>query len=305
MFPLRFEIPASLTKAIIFLRGQENGTAWLQALPRRVQTYVERWELEIIEIAAGGAMSCCIFCATAEGDEAVLKIPFDADAGRLESRSLRRWARAGGSPDVKRTDPSSGVFLMARVRPGTTAVPTGLSSDSEKFCDLISRMTRPELGSMRGLGTIENNALVRFDWARARFRVSGYEPELGRLSGAEHLLTKLAETTSKEHVIHGDLQAKNILVSSGDRWQAIDPLTCRGDLNAEAALWAVVQEDASTIEERVAQLSECSLLDERRLRAWCFIYGVVEYRAYLETQAKRLRTFTNDLDGYALARSMT
>ena len=298
-------IPDSLAEAIIFLRGQEDGTTWLAAVPHRAQAYAERWGLELIEVAENGAMSCCIFCTTAEGDEAVLKIPFDADTGRLESRSLRRWARAGGSPDVKRADLLSGVFLMARVRPGTTAAPTGLPSDSQKFCDLIARMTAPELGSMQNLETIESGVRIRFDSARARFRAPGYDPELDRLSGAEHLFTKLAETTRRGYIIHGDLQSKNLLVSAGDKWQAIDPLTCRGDLNAEAALWAVVQEDDSTIEERVQQLSECHLLEERRLRAWCFVYGVAEYRCFWEANARRIRAFTTALDGPTLARFVT
>jgi streptomycin 6-kinase len=165
-------------------------------------------------------------------------------------------------------------------------------------------MTRPELGSLRGLGTVEANTLVRFDSARERFRAPGYKPELDRFSGAEYVLTKLVETTNREHIIHGDLQSKNILVSPGDKWQAIDPLTCRGDLNAEAALWAVVQEDGSTIEERLLQLSKCRLLDEGRLRAWCFVYGIAEYRCYLETNAKRIRAFTTALDWHTLAQSV-
>jgi streptomycin 6-kinase len=295
MSPPLPEIPERLTKAIIFLRGQENGAAWMQALPHRAQAYARRWGLELLEIAEGGAMSCCIFCITAEGAEAVLKIPFDANSGRLESRSLKRWARTGGSPDVKRTSSRSGVYLMERVRPGTTASPTGLPSDSQRFCDLITRMTRDELGSMRRLETIETGVRTRFDWARERFRVPGYEPEMARFSAAEQLLANLTETTRRTHVLHGDLQSKNILVSTAETWQAIDPLTCRGDLNAEAALWAVVQEDDSTIEERVLQLSECRLLDEDRLRAWCFVYGIVEYRGYMETAAKRIRAFTSAL----------
>jgi streptomycin 6-kinase len=123
--------------------------------------------------------------------------------------------------------------------------------------------------------------------------------------GTEYLFTRLVKTTSREDIIHGDLQAKNILVSSEDKWQAIDPLTCRGDLNAEAALWAVVQWDESTIEERVSQLSKCHLLDEGRLRAWCFVYGIAEYRYYWETNAKRIRAFTTALNWHTLAQSVS
>jgi streptomycin 6-kinase len=299
------EISERLTHAIIFVRGQDEGAAWLRALPRRAETYARRWDLQLLEVAEGGAMSCCIFCTTAKGDEAVLKIPFDADSGRLESRSLKRWARTRGSPDVFETARSSGVFLMERVRPGTTATPSGQASDSERFCDLITRLTRPELGSMRHLRTIEAVTRMRFEWARDRFLSPGYGQETDRMSGVELLLEKLTAVPGRVHVIHGDLQSKNILVGQHGTWKAIDPFTCRGDLNAEAALWAVVQQDGSTIEERVAQLSECQLLDEGRLRAWCYIYGVAEYRIYMETHAKRMKAFTSDLDWRLLAGSIT
>ncbi|MDQ1287836.1 MAG: phosphotransferase [Actinomycetota bacterium] len=45
----------------------------------------------------------------------------------------------------------------------------------------------------------------------------------------------------------------------------------------------------------MTQLSRCPLLDENRLRAWCYVYAVAEYRAYLPTTARRLREFTGSL----------
>ena len=145
---------------------------------------------------------------------------------------------------------------------------------------------------------------MRFEWARDRFLSPGYGQETDQMSGVELLLDKLTGVPGHVLIIHGDLQAKNILVAQSSSWQAIDPFTCRGDLNAEAALWAVMQQDGSTIEERVVQLSECHLLDEGRLRAWCYIYSVAEYRTYIETHAKRIRVFTSALDWRLLARCL-
>jgi hypothetical protein len=61
----------------------------------------------------------------------------------------------------------------------------------------------------------------------------------------------------------GRRQSKNILLGPEDRWQAIDPFTSRGDLNAEAALWAVVQDDGSTIDQRITQLTDSTPLPTR------------------------------------------
>jgi streptomycin 6-kinase len=306
------DVPDRLVKAIIFARGPADGRAWLRALPGRVEIYRRRWDLQPLEVAQGGAMSCCLFVTTSSGQDAVLKIPFDAASGRLERRSLQRWARASASPQVLAAAPSSGVFLMARVRPGDTATPTGRAADSEHFCDLIARMTRPELGGLRGLRTIEAVTRMRFEWAYERFLEPGYQQETAQMPGVEQLLDTLvasggpgqASSGWNSQVIHGDLQCKNILVGPAGSWQAIDPFTCRGDLNAEAALWAVVQQDDSTIEERIAQLADCAQLDERRLRAWCFVYAVTEYRSYAEATARRTRSFSTDLDWRELAKDL-
>lgn len=289
---MNLELPDRLVKAIIFARGPEDGEAWLRTLPRRVDLYLNRWNLEPLHVADGGAMSCCLYTVTDTGHEAVLKIPFDAASGRLESRSLTRWARADASPRVLATAPTSGVFLMTRVRPGTTAHPTGHPEDSEHFCDLITRMTRPDLGPLPGLKTIGAITQMRFEWAADRFQDPGYEPEREQIPGVTELLHRLLATAGPDQIIHGDLQAKNILIGPGGRWQAIDPFTCRGDLNAEAALWAVVQKDRSSIDERLDQLSRCPLLDPTRLRAWTYVLAVAEYRSYVPVNAPRIRKFT-------------
>lgn len=289
---MNLELPERLVKTIIFARGPEDGQAWLKTLPRRVDLYLKRWNLQPLHVADGGSMSCCLYTVTDTGQETVLKIPFDAASGRLESRSLARWARADASPHVLATARTSGVFLMTRVRPGAIAHPTGRVEDSEQLCDLITRMTRPNLGPLPGLTTIGAVTQTRFDWATDRFQDPGYELEREQLPLATRLLDKLIATASPDQIIHGDLQPKNILTGPGDQWQAIDPFTCRGELNAEAALWAVVQSDHSSIDERLDQLSHCPLLDPARLRAWAYVLAVAEYRTYFQQNAPRIRDYT-------------
>jgi hypothetical protein len=98
--------------------------------------------------------------------------------------------------------------------------------------------------------------------------------------------------TRQPGAIHADLQAKNILVGPDGRWQAIDPFTSSGDVNAEAALWAVVQDDGSSIEQRSDQLARATpLRDRTRLRAWCYVFAVAECRTSLPGNAQRIRDF--------------
>ena len=301
---MNLQLSDRLVKAILFARGEAEGRLWLRSLPRRISHYARRWNLAPIEIAEGGAMSCCVFCITIDQREVVLKIPFDAVSGRLESRSLARWSEAGASPRVLACAPGSGVFLMSRVRPGTTAFPTGHADDSERLCDLIARMSSPHLRPMRSLKPLDAVNGMRLEWAVDRFKDPGYQEQLDQLSGAMALAATLLSTTDPVQIIHGDLQAKNILVGPEGRWEAIDPFTCRGDVNAEAALWAAPLDSSCSIEERIAQLARCPALQEDRLRAWCYVYAVLEYRAYIPSTADRMRAFTIPLDPGDLSASL-
>ena len=298
---MTLEIPDRLVRAILFARGEVSGTAWLKVLPRRVDLYVQRWNLAPLGIADGGAMSCCLFCSTGDGTEAVLKIPFDAASGRLESRSLKRWGAVGASPIVMETAPASGVFLMSRIRPGTIAEPANDPADSARLVELLARMVQPGLEPLRGLKTIYDVVKTRFEWAYERFADPGYEAQSALMPGVEALVSVLYQTQCRNTVIHGDLQQKNVLNGSDGVWQIIDPMTCRGDINADAALWAVVQDDGSSIDQRVAELSASDLLERSRLEAWCYVIGVAEYRTYQPGVAARINEFVVRRDWRELA----
>ncbi|MEV5829188.1 aminoglycoside phosphotransferase family protein [Spirillospora sp. NPDC052242] len=297
------EIPATLVDAIVFLRGPEEGRAWLAALPGRIADHAARWGLTPRAIAEGGAMSCCLLCTTADRGEAVLKIPVDADAGRREMRILDGWAGTGAAPGVLRREPDTGVFLMERVRPGTTAWARGGPSDSARFGELLGRLsTVPAATGLRDLAEV---AEMRLGWARDRFAGSGNAAELARVADAAAVLDALLGTTARRHLLHADLQAKNILEGPDGRWFAIDPLGAVGDLNAEAALWAAVQDGPASIRDRLTELADCPELDAGRLAAWTYVFAIAEHRPYLPDPARRITAFLDGVDGRALIDALT
>src|SRR5437868_7229777 len=167
-------IPEKLVKAITFLRGEEEGRAWLAALPDRMIHHAHRWGLVLDSIAEGGAMSCCVFCTTGDGTQAVLKIPVDGPSGVSEMQQLERWADSKAAPQILQRANGSGVFLMSRILPGTTAWATGGSDDSERFGDLLTRLTAPQLPAPPPLKDMAEIANMRLGWARDRFRSPAY-----------------------------------------------------------------------------------------------------------------------------------
>jgi streptomycin 6-kinase len=289
------EIPERLTKAIIFLRGESDGQAWLAALPRRISLYAKRWNLQLESIADGGAMSCCVFCTTHDGLPAVLKIPVDESSGLSEMRQLERWGGSGAAPKVLERANGSGVFLMSRILPGTTAWPINGPEDSREYGDLLRRLNRPDLPNGPRLKEVAEIAEMRLDWARERFADPRYANDIPSIADAERVLDALLRTTIIRRVLHADLQAKNIL-QGPNGWYAIDPLGAIGDLNAEAALWAAIQDGPTSTEGRLDELSDHELLDPDRLRAWTFVFSVAEYRPYLPPSAHRIEGFLAQAD---------
>ncbi|MGI8333609.1 aminoglycoside phosphotransferase family protein [Actinomadura scrupuli] len=289
------EIPESLVKAIIFLRGEDDGRAWLAALPQRIRLYAGRWGLEVENIAEGGAMSCCVFCTTSDGVPAVLKIPVDEPSGLSELRQLQRWDGSGATPRILEQANGSGVFLMTRILPGTTAWATNGPDDSRKFGDLLHRLHHPGLPAGPRLKDMAEIAEMRLEWARERFADPRYANDIASIKDAERVLDALLRTTTTRHVLHADLQAKNILRGPDD-WFAIDPLGATGDLNAEAALWVAIQDGPATTEDRLGELQGHEFLNADRLKAWTFMLSVAEYRPYLPPSAHRIEQFLVSAD---------
>ncbi|HLV73642.1 MAG TPA: aminoglycoside phosphotransferase family protein [Vulgatibacteraceae bacterium] len=296
------EIPARLVDAIVFLRGEEEGRTWLAELPGRILDHARRWGLSLGRIADGGAMSCCVLCVTGDGTESVLKIPLSAEAGRQEARLLRLWGASDAVPAVLRDVPETGVFLMSRIVPGTTAWARSGPADSCRFGELLSRLETAEPAGPAWLQDLREVAELRMGWARDRFSEPRYADDpryaghTASIADAERVLAVLLETTRERHVLHADLQAKNILCGPEGRWFAIDPMGAVGDLNAEAALWAAVQDGPATVADRLGELEAHPLLDPERLRAWTYVFAVAEYRPYLPEPAHRIEAFLADTD---------
>ncbi|MFE5474843.1 aminoglycoside phosphotransferase family protein [Nocardia sp. NPDC056541] len=295
-------IPERLEAAIIFLRGEDDGRAWLGALPAQLAAYAERWGLDLESIADNGAMSCCAYCTVVEsGHAAVLKIPVDIEAGNTEMQMIDRWAAGNAAPSVLQHDVDTGVFLMTRIVPGTVAWPGGDSAESASYGLLLSRLNSADLPEPPALKDLADVVQMRMGWARERFDDPRFADSIQRIDGNRHLADarvvadELLRTTERPRVLHADLQAKNILQGPG-LWYTIDPLGAIGDVNAEAALWVAIQDGPRTIAERLVDLADHPLLTPNRLLAWTYVLAVAEYRPYLQPSGERIVEFIESMD---------
>jgi streptomycin 6-kinase len=302
-------VPERLEKAILFLRGEHDGRAWLDSLPDRITTYADRWNLTLDSIADSGAMSCCVYCTTLDGAPAVLKIPVDEESGRTEAQLLDHWATTAAAPAILQRANGSGVFLMTRIIPGTIAWPDHDATDTAQFGELLTRLNTPGLAAPPVLKELADIMAMRIDWARDRFADPRYAEAVRRIGADTHLahaetvLTALLHSTTQRHVLHADLQAKNILAGR-DHWYTIDPLGAIGDINAEAALWIAIQDGPTGIRQRLDEFDNHPLLQNNRLQAWTYIFAVAEYRPYLPASAGRMEDFILNTDLRQVAREI-
>ena len=281
-------VPASLVENLAFTLGEEGARAWLEGAVGHARALMASWSLRPLEVLAGGSMSLCIRCEGEDGAALVLKIPAGAEAGAAELAALRAWG-GNGAARVVREEPASSAMLMnylGRVGEGDY----GLD-------DIVDLAERLHLGDPEGyrFGTVEANLARRIGWAAERFREEGYERHLDDLALAEKLVDELVYADSRPVLLHGDLQAKNLIVH-GDELTAVDPLPALGPALFDVAFWiakSVHEQPTVRYVERVASLRPD--LDAAALLRWTWALAVLEHRPYISAGARRRQEFIDDL----------
>lgn len=284
--PFELVISPRMRTAIRYLRGDEDGDAWLDDLPRRIADACARWDVRPRAVADDGAMSCCVFVETPDGEAAVVKIPHEPAAGRSEARALTHWSPASGTPAVMAADHLTGEVLMERIQPGTTAYPAPGPESSRSLLDLIDRLQAAGPGRDVTEVQLESIVSMRLDWAEERFTALACTEGLELVDAARGVARGLLATAGPSVLLHGDLQPKNILVGEGDLWYAIDPFACHGEVAADVAFWCVMQDSPTSVADRLAQ-TQVPERSQERTRAWAQVFALAELRPHLVTWAER------------------
>ena len=281
-------IPDRLREDLAFNLGEAEAVAWLESAVDRARMLIEAWDLRPDEVLPGGSMSLCIKCTDPEGDETVLKIPAGQSDGASEIAALKAWG-GNGAAKVLREDPDSSAMLMnflGRVGCGSYGL--------DDIVDLADRLHRADFSGF-GFGTVDDNLARRIAWATERFDEPGYERHQADLAIAEKLVLDLTFSTEPQVLLHGDLQAKNLIVH-GDELTAVDPLPVLGPAAFDLAFWIAksIHEHAMvTYVERVAALRPD--LDAEVLLRWTWALAVLENRPYLEPGRQQRQDFIDGL----------
>lgn len=253
-----------------------------------LDAYASRWGLALGEIMAGGRLSACVAGRDADGREVVLKVPTVAAAGVRELRGLRCWS-ACPVPAVTRADARTGVFAMGRIRPGTEAG----DDDPRAAAALLHRLHAvPPPGPADGFPPLQE--LLRDRLRRSAQRCALPGNDTGRLlhERAAALLDHAPARPARAPVlVHGDFQAKNLLLGPGSVLHAIDPLPCLGDPAFDAATWCVLSSAPAPIAGRVGAIAAAYGCEAADVAGWAALLCALEYRPYRPEQAERMLAY--------------
>jgi streptomycin 6-kinase len=291
-------VPDSLVENLAFTLGDEGARVWLERAVVHARELMAAWSLRPLEVLAGGSMSLCVRCLGADGDDLVLKVPAGIEAGAAELAALRAWG-GNGAARIAREHPASSAMLMnylGRVGEGDYGL--------EDVVDLAERLHLGDPGDYP-FGTVEANLGRRIGHAAERFRETGYERHQDDLALAEKLLDELVYAERHPVLLHGDLQAKNLIVH-GDELTAVDPLPVLGPALFDVAFWiakSVHEHPTVTYVERVASLRPH--LDVEALLHWTWALAVLENRPHIANGARRRQEFIDDLRDEVTGRKAT
>ena len=250
-------------RAFVARIGDEQGRAWIATVPDRLAAAAALWGLELGPELPGGLLACVVEATTAEGGEAVLKLPSPWARGADEVEALRAWAGRGAS-ELLADDPELGALLIERIRPGDHAG----DLEPETVGRLLDTLRAPPYAGAPALGEIVARRIADAE--------SAGRSSPKRLAWARKALERLELEPPPTMLVHGDFDERNLLRCARRGVCAIDPLACAGDSLYDAAYW-IHGTGRPGRRARFDGLADALGLEDEaraRLRDWCGVIAV-------------------------------
>jgi streptomycin 6-kinase len=169
-----------------------------------------------------------------DSTDVILKIGWPHREMLSEPVALRLWD-GHGAVRLLAHDPTRHALLLEPCVPGEPLASSGQPAEERLRigCAVLRRLWDAPVGAAPSTVApgIEELGVVTAEWAdlaeerMARLR-PGYDPGLFALG--VRLLRSLPDSAERRVILHGDFNPGNVL-SSGDRWLAIDPKPMTGD----------------------------------------------------------------------------
>ncbi len=251
------------------------GAQWLQDLPPLIAALEQDWDFSLQETIPHLTYSFVTKVKTANGENGILKL--SPVGPRCHSEIAWFQSNSVGTPRLLRSDPSRGAMLMEQIVPGYSAkkwVKEGKDIEATKAIAAVIRKLRPDVNSSQIFKPVSQLASA-LECLRGKI-------DSKLLSKAETLFKELTTDPSKNRLLHGDLHHDNIL-SSGDKWVAIDPHGYIGPAAFETGAMIRNPYDCfpkkeplkKVLETRLKVLTDELPFDPHEIHGWAFAYTIM------------------------------
>ena len=237
----------------------EAGRAWLARLPGLVESYAERWSLELDE-PLGDPPRAAGWVAMArrrtDGADVVLKVGWPHPEAETEAAGLRHFA-GRGAVRLLESDDREFALLLERARPGDDLRSLPVEEGDARAAEVLRTLWRAPSPAAAPIGTLAAT-------------VAGWEPLLGE--EAERAATLLA-TAPEPVVLHGDFNPTNVLRRGVDDWVAIDPKPLVGDPAYDLAQYLANHVDLGreALRRQTLRFASALDLDAARIAGWAAV----------------------------------
>ena len=287
----------------------DAGREWLAQLPAIALACAEAWQLAVEGAYPDPSYQLVLRARGPSGDRYALKLGVPRDELRLEAAALRIWSGCG-TVRLIADDPERGALLLERIAPGSQLADLAASDDDRATEVGATAMLRvAEAGTVAPTG--EGEGLVGFptllEWAVGfdRYRHHhGYGGPIDRdeIARATRLFTELDVSTTRRHLLHGDLHHHNVLRSGPghDDWVVIDPKGVIGDpafemgafLRNPGSVFRPRIDGAGRTRRRIDILTALSGLDRERIVDWAWAGTVLSAVWSVEDEGATSTTYT-------------
>jgi streptomycin 6-kinase len=248
---------------------------WLDELPPVLASLAERWELSLGSLIQRGSVSVVLWCRTAAGAAAVLKVSPDRRRIVDEADALAGWPTSK-VPAVFAVDRQVGGLLIEAIRPGAALDQTGAYPGLPAVAELVTGLHRE--GPAGSHAPVTDRVTHLFDAGRAIYQRRPGLREVVPLEMYENgrrRAMRLAAGAGPAVVLHGDLTPANVLDGGPGRGLvAVDPTTCVGDPAfdlIDLLLWNAW--DRAAVTSRATQLAPMVGVSIGRTLGWCAAFA--------------------------------
>ncbi|MFD6181995.1 aminoglycoside phosphotransferase family protein [Streptomyces goshikiensis] len=269
-------LPEAFVRVTVDREGPA-GSAWLSGLPAIVREVAERWDCTADGELLYGGVGIVVPVLRKTTEPAVLKVSFPHPENRFEPDALSAWGGRGAVLLHERDDDRY-AMLLERAHPTTLAQAAQGEEVAAIAGSVSSRLAVP---APAGLPRLQDRAAAWEEQLRQDARDFPEALPSRTVQAASATVRELA-LHQPDTLIHGDLNARNILAGIREPWLAVDPKGWVGDraydcgtLTKSRSVVLAEQGDlARGIDRTLDAFTSAAELDRERARRWAQLSAV-------------------------------